>query len=90
MRGLVGLGVSGGIVPCPSALVVLIAAVSHYWVGFGIGVRILVSSLGLAATLTRRRPGRGVGWTGWSLGCARNVACSGLAWLAHCRPSRPR
>ena len=25
MRGLIGLGVSGGLVPCPSALVVLLA-----------------------------------------------------------------
>jgi nickel/cobalt transporter (NicO) family protein len=51
MRSLVGLGVSGGIVPCPSALVVLIAAVSQHRVGLGM-VLILVFSLGLAATLT--------------------------------------
>jgi hypothetical protein len=35
MRGLIGLGVSGGIVPCPSALVVLIAAISQHRLGFG-------------------------------------------------------
>jgi nickel/cobalt exporter len=51
MRGLVGLGVSGGIVPCPSALVVLIAAISQHRVGLGM-VLILAFSLGLAATLT--------------------------------------
>jgi nickel/cobalt exporter len=51
MRGLIGLGVSGGIVPCPSALVVLIAAISQHRVGLGM-VLILAFSLGLAATLT--------------------------------------
>jgi len=51
MRSLIGLGVSGGIVPCPSALVVLIAAISQHRIGLGM-VLILVFSLGLAATLT--------------------------------------
>jgi ABC-type nickel/cobalt efflux system permease component RcnA len=51
MRGLIGLGVSGGIVPCPSALVVLIAAISQHRVGLGMAL-ILAFSLGLAATLT--------------------------------------
>jgi ABC-type nickel/cobalt efflux system permease component RcnA len=51
MRSLIGLGVSGGIVPCPSALVVLIAAISQHRVGLGM-VLILAFSLGLAATLT--------------------------------------
>ena len=51
MRSLIGLGVSGGIVPCPSALVVLIAAISQHRIGLGM-VLILAFSLGLAATLT--------------------------------------
>jgi ABC-type nickel/cobalt efflux system permease component RcnA len=51
MRALIGLGVSGGIVPCPSALVVLIAAISQHRLGFGM-VLIVAFSLGLAATLT--------------------------------------
>jgi nickel/cobalt exporter len=51
MKGLLGLGVSGGIVPCPSALVVLIAAISQHKVGLGMGL-IGAFSLGLAATLT--------------------------------------
>ncbi len=51
MRSLIGLGVSGGIVPCPSALVVLIAAISQHRVGLGMAL-ILAFSLGLAATLT--------------------------------------
>jgi nickel/cobalt exporter len=51
MRGLIGLGVSGGLVPCPSALVVLIAAISQHRVGLGMAL-IAAFSLGLAATLT--------------------------------------
>jgi nickel/cobalt transporter (NicO) family protein len=51
MRGLLALGVSGGLVPCPSALVVLIAAISQHRVGLGMAL-ILAFSLGLAATLT--------------------------------------
>jgi nickel/cobalt transporter (NicO) family protein len=51
MRGLLALGVSGGLVPCPSALVVLIGAISQHRVGLGM-VLILAFSLGLAATLT--------------------------------------
>jgi len=51
LRELLGLGVSGGLVPCPSALVVLIAAISQHRVGLGL-VLILAFSLGLAATVT--------------------------------------
>jgi nickel/cobalt transporter (NicO) family protein len=50
-RGLLALGVSGGAVPCPSALVVLIAAISQHRIGLGMAL-ILGFSLGLAATLT--------------------------------------
>jgi nickel/cobalt transporter (NicO) family protein len=50
-RSLIALGVSGGIVPCPSALVVLVAAISQHRLGLGL-VLILAFSIGLAATLT--------------------------------------
>ena len=50
-RELLGLGVSGGLVPCPSALVVLIAAISQHRVGLGMGL-IFAFSLGLAATVS--------------------------------------
>jgi nickel/cobalt transporter (NicO) family protein len=50
-RSLIALGVSGGIVPCPSALVVLVAAISQHRLGLGL-VLILAFSVGLAATLT--------------------------------------
>jgi nickel/cobalt transporter (NicO) family protein len=50
-RTLLALGVSGGAVPCPSALVVLIAAISQHKLGLGMAL-IFAFSLGLAATLT--------------------------------------
>jgi ABC-type nickel/cobalt efflux system permease component RcnA len=51
MKTLLALGVSGGAIPCPSALVVLIAAISQHRIGLGMGL-IFAFSLGLAATLT--------------------------------------
>ncbi|MGD9323555.1 MAG: sulfite exporter TauE/SafE family protein [Desulfobacterales bacterium] len=50
-RSLLALGITGGILPCPSALVVLLAAISMHRVGFGM-VLILAFSIGLAAVLT--------------------------------------
>jgi ABC-type nickel/cobalt efflux system permease component RcnA len=50
-KSLLGLGVSGGILPCPSALVVLLAAISMHRVGFGL-ILILAFSIGLASVLT--------------------------------------
>lgn len=50
-RNLIALGVSGGLMPCPSALVVLLASISLGRVGFGL-VLIIAFSLGLAAVLT--------------------------------------
>ncbi len=51
LRGLVAVGVSGGIIPCPTALVVLLAAISLHRVGYGLAL-ISAFSLGLAATIT--------------------------------------
>jgi len=50
LRELVTLGISGGIVPCPAALVVLLSAVSLHRIGFGL-LLIVAFSLGLAAVL---------------------------------------
>nr|MBA2621325.1 sulfite exporter TauE/SafE family protein [Acidobacteriota bacterium] len=50
-RSLLGLGISGGLVPCPSALVLMLSAISLGRIGYGI-VLTLVFSFGLAATLT--------------------------------------
>jgi ABC-type nickel/cobalt efflux system permease component RcnA len=50
-RSLVALGASAGLIPCPSALVVLLGAVAQHRVGLGL-VLIVAFSAGLAATLT--------------------------------------
>ena len=50
MRELLALGVTGGIVPCPAALVVLLSAVALQRVGFGLFL-IVAFSIGLAAVL---------------------------------------
>jgi ABC-type nickel/cobalt efflux system permease component RcnA len=49
-RELLALGISGGIVPCPAALVVLLSAVSMQRIGFGL-LLIVAFSVGLAAVL---------------------------------------
>ena len=50
-RSLLAVGVSGGLLPCPSALVVLLAAISLHRVAFGL-LLIVAFSLGLALTIT--------------------------------------
>jgi nickel/cobalt exporter len=50
-RNLLALGISGGLLPCPSALVVLLAAISLHRVAFGL-LLIVAFSAGLAGVLT--------------------------------------
>ena len=50
-RSLLALGISGGILPCPSALVVLLAAISLHRVGYGL-LLVTAFSAGLAGVLT--------------------------------------
>ena len=50
-RGLLGVGVAAGLLPCPSALVVLLSAIALHRIGFGLAL-ILAFSIGLAATIT--------------------------------------
>jgi ABC-type nickel/cobalt efflux system permease component RcnA len=45
------LGVSGGLIPCPAALVLLLTAISIGRIGFGI-LLVIAFSFGLAAVLT--------------------------------------
>jgi nickel/cobalt transporter (NicO) family protein len=60
-RSLVAVGVSGGLLPCPSALVVLLAAISLHRVGFGLllivafsaGLALSITGIGLVAVLAR-------------------------------------
>jgi ABC-type nickel/cobalt efflux system permease component RcnA len=61
MRSLFAVGVSGGLLPCPSALVVLLAAISLHRVAFGLllilafsaGLALSITGIGLAAVLAR-------------------------------------
>ncbi len=65
-RSLLGVGVAAGILPCPSALVVLLSAIALHRVGFGLalilafsaGLALTISSIGLLAVLARRTFGR--------------------------------
>jgi nickel/cobalt exporter len=50
-RGLLALGISGGLLPCPSALVLMLGAISLNRVGFGL-LLIVMFSIGLASVLT--------------------------------------
>lgn len=50
-RNLLALGISGGLLPCPSALVLMLSAISLGRIGYGI-ILTIVFSFGLAATLT--------------------------------------
>jgi ABC-type nickel/cobalt efflux system permease component RcnA len=50
LRSLIALGVSGGLVPCPSALVLLLASISFGHVGAGL-ILLVAFSLGLAGVL---------------------------------------
>ena len=50
-RSLLGLGISGGLLPCPSALVLMLSAISLGRVGYGL-ILTVAFSFGLAVTLT--------------------------------------
>jgi ABC-type nickel/cobalt efflux system permease component RcnA len=50
-KGLLAMGASAGLIPCPSALVVLLGAIAQHQVALGL-VLITMFSLGLAMTLT--------------------------------------
>jgi ABC-type nickel/cobalt efflux system permease component RcnA len=51
LRGLIALGISGGLLPCPTALVVMLGAIALDRVVFGL-VLVLAFSVGLAGVLT--------------------------------------
>ena len=50
-RSLIGLGAAAGLIPCPSALVVLLGAIAQHEIALGL-LLIVAFSLGLAGTLT--------------------------------------
>ena len=51
MRGLLAMGAAAGLIPCPSALVVLLGAVAQGQIALGM-LLIVAFSAGLAITLT--------------------------------------
>jgi len=65
-RGILGVGVAAGLLPCPSALVVLLSAIALHrvWLGLGlilafsVGLAATISGIGLVAVLARRVFGR--------------------------------
>jgi nickel/cobalt transporter (NicO) family protein len=50
-KGILGVGIAAGLLPCPSALVVLLSAIALHRIGLGLAL-ILAFSVGLAATIT--------------------------------------
>jgi ABC-type nickel/cobalt efflux system permease component RcnA len=50
-KGLAGMGAAAGLIPCPSALVVLLGAIAQHQVALGL-LLIVAFSAGLAMTLT--------------------------------------
>lgn len=51
LRTLIGLGITGGALPCPSALVVMLSAIALHRIAFGLFL-IVAFSMGLAVVLT--------------------------------------
>jgi nickel/cobalt transporter (NicO) family protein len=51
VRGILGIGAAAGLLPCPSALVVLLSAIALHRLAFGLAL-IVAFSVGLAATIT--------------------------------------
>jgi len=72
--GLVALAVSGGMVPCPSALVLLLTAISLQRTGFGMvllvafsaGLAVVLMAIGLGVVYGKRwLPVEELGTSGW-------------------------
>jgi ABC-type nickel/cobalt efflux system permease component RcnA len=65
-KGLVAMGAAAGLIPCPSALVVLLGAIAQHQVALGLllivafsaGLAVTLTTLGLAVVLGRRVLGR--------------------------------
>jgi nickel/cobalt transporter (NicO) family protein len=73
---LLSLGISGGLVPCPEALIVLIFAVSIQRIAFGLAL-LTAFSVGLAAVLIA------IGIAMVYAGPAMRKATGGAPWLKH-------
>ena len=73
-RSLLTLGISGGLVPCPSAMVLLLGAVALnktaygmvLVVAFSVGLAITLTVVGLAFLYARNRLSRPTGGSRWT------------------------
>jgi ABC-type nickel/cobalt efflux system permease component RcnA len=77
-RALLALGVSGGVVPCPGALVVLLSALALGRVGLGLAL-IVAFSAGLAAVLIAT--GLLVVWAGRAMARVHGTGVLITRWL---------
>jgi nickel/cobalt transporter (NicO) family protein len=97
-RSLIAVGVSGGLLPCPSALVVLLAAISLHRIGFGLllivafsaGLALTITGIGLVAVLARTAFRR-FGFEGRALSLlpavsALVILAAGVAMTVHALP----
>jgi ABC-type nickel/cobalt efflux system permease component RcnA len=99
LRSLFAVGVSGGLLPCPSALVVLLAAITLHRVAFGmllvvafsVGLAFAITGVGLVAVLAKKAFSRFDG--GGRLVAvlpalsAAVIVVAGVAMVAHALPS---
>jgi ABC-type nickel/cobalt efflux system permease component RcnA len=97
-RSLLAVGISGGLLPCPSALVVLLAAVSLHRVTFGMllvlafsaGLALAITAVGVVAVLARsafsRFDGRGRAAALLPAISALVIVLAGLAMVARALP----
>jgi nickel/cobalt transporter (NicO) family protein len=94
-KGLLAMGAAAGLIPCPSALVVLLGAISQDQVALGM-LLIVVFSAGLAATLTtlglavvyaRRLPLPGRAMTALPAFSAAAIVVVGCVLTAHAIPT---
>jgi nickel/cobalt transporter (NicO) family protein len=97
-RSLLAVGISGGLLPCPSALVVLLAAISLHRVAFGMllvvafsaGLALAITCVGLVAVFARsafgRFDGRGRVLTVLPAVSAVVIVLAGVAMVARALP----
>jgi len=97
-RSLLAVGISGGLLPCPSALVVLLAAVSLHRVAFGMllvlafsaGLALAITAVGVVAVLARsafrRFDGRGRALALLPAISALVIVLAGVAMVARALP----
>jgi ABC-type nickel/cobalt efflux system permease component RcnA len=97
-RSLLAVGISGGLLPCPSALVVLLGAISLHRVGLGMllivafsaGLALTISGIGLVAVLAKRAfarlPVGGVALSALPAVSALVILAAGLVMTARAVP----